>query len=1786
MVKTPDYSPKSDDEQKQNKLLSKINFLKFWRSLLYLMLLSLGGGISYSWHFWTQKMIPTIEESVSKTLSRPIKLGKVQAISFTCVVLGESYLPSTYRDNDFVIAETVKIDINLFKIFTKEIDLKITLQKAKVSLKKDKDNAWLRLRLKSKKTPSGKLRVNVNAIAFENSKLNIQNNQDPSVIKLGIPSGNITLDDPKKYLFDIVGNLENGGRVKAIGLHKPKPNQWFFKLDNKNLPINTINQIVTLPVNVSSGTVTGKLTLDLLQGDVDLNRLGGEMKFTGVDLFIPKVPQTLTNSSGIITFKDRNVILKGIETNFGLINSQVQGLIRNYEQLDIIADTSNSISIDDLLTSLKLDQVDLENQGKVKGKIKITGDITQPLIEADIVNDQQITIEKIPIDQLFANFTIKDSQLNLQKLNAKPSIGGTLNATGKVGLGKQNSNFSIDWQADNILAEKVVNLYGEKLPIQVGMVDGDYNLVGDWQQISETVLTGSSTVELASSKATINRLKMDKNSWRGQVDLPSYPLTDLPSIDCSKIGCQNSIANGQFQASGNRNGFDFTNTKLLGRFSFNLAQGQVTLTNAQINNNNWQAIVNTKNVDVSQLPSVNLSSFFIKEDIKLTAQFQAQGNFTNIRDVDIKGQGHLNIPQGQVKVSDFVLKNEQFLATIFTNGFPLQDVSQTLRGDAIGQLILAGNINNLELPFINIDGNLKLTEGISVVAEPMDVDVRWNGDNLRVKEATIDNGLKARGIIDYDLDNNFVTGINLDVAGRQVNVKTLPLPDSLDVLNYKGNGDFQGKVVGDGNSAELKGKLALNNLKLSNIPFSKLTGNLLISATKGINLDLNSTEGEDQLFVKLDKSYQLQELNVKSNNTFVKGQENNGNLALDIENIPLDKVTQPWLSTLPDSVKKVGGSLSGNADLDITNYNLRQANIVINQPQVNHLEGDILTTKLTYNTGVLTFDEGSLQHQKNQYYFTGKLQPFIENPRLEANLKVKKGKIENLLTSLQFFDFADITNGFNPRQYGNAKDLYSAVNNSQIDNDNNNDSTLDDSSRSSTSAVEQEISTSANLLLGNDKDKLSSRSCSLIKSTSNLKSNNTSQPLISIEDYENSFADAFACFDKIEEQISKKKTTRENTTIPTLEELNGNFTGGIDLTASIATGVQAEFNFNGDYWQWGKYKGDSFQLTGSYDNGLLTFLPIKIESDGRFLALTGTFKPERISGEFTVSNLPVSQLKPFLKVPDAFDIEGDINASIAISGSQEQPLAKGNIEVVDSRINGNRIEKTEASFGFRNSRVDFLASSKLNEEIDYFTIIASVPFQLFSKSIRPENDNFNVDFNLTKEGFSLLSVVSDNQLNWVEGDGNIDLEVKGKYNQEGSEITNIETKGIANLNNAVINGKIFNEEAITNINGQVLFDFSQINVPNLTGNFSGGQILLSGTLPLLNGNLKDKSLNLLIEDLALNLEGLYKGDLQGNLAIKGSAIEPEISGIISLKNGDIKIPKNTKTEASEGENKSSNQTISQIKLNDLILNLGDNIHVTEPILLRLKAEGNLNINGDLNNILPEGIIKLKSGTVNLFTSQLKLVKNYDNMARFTPENGLNPYLDLQLESSVTETSRYQLPDNSNPNEIQDLSDFSVNTAQTIKVKANVKGRADNLTNNIELSSSPPRDQIEIVALLGGGFVNNFAGGSDELNLVNFASAAVLGTVQGQIQKALGFDELRLFPAQILDSEERTSTLGLGAELALDLNDNISVSVTKIFTNEQAPRFGIRYRLNEKILLRGSSDFEQDSRGVIEFQHRF
>jgi translocation and assembly module TamB len=126
-------------------------------------------------------------------------------------------------------------------------------------------------------------------------------------------------------------------------------------------------------------------------------------------------------------------------------------------------------------------------------------------------------------------------------------------------------------------------------------------------------------------------------------------------------------------------------------------------------------------------------------------------------------------------------------------------------------------------------------------------------------------------------------------------------------------------------------------------------------------------------------------------------------------------------------------------------------------------------------------------------------------------------------------------------------------------------------------------------------------------------------------------------------------------------------------------------------------------------------------------------------------------------------------------------------------------------------------------------------------------------------------------------------------------------------------------------------------------------------------------------------------------------------------------------------------------------------------------------------------------------------------------------------------------------------------------------------------------------LIGGGFVDTLGRGDSALGIANLASSALLGNFQGTITNIgnrIGLSELRIFPTLTTDERSRDSTLGLAAEAGIDISRDIYFSVLRVLTATQPTRFGVVYRLNDRVRVRTSTDLSGDTSAVVEYENRF
>ena len=574
-----------------------------------------------------------------------------------------------------------------------------------------------------------------------------------------------------------------------------------------------------------------------------------------------------------------------------------------------------------------------------------------------------------------------------------------------------------------------------------------------------------------------------------------------------------------------------------------------------------------------------------------------------------------------------------------------------------------------------------------------------------------------------------------------------------------------------------------------------------------------------------------------------------------------------------------------------------------------------------------------------------------------------------------------------------------------------------------------------------------------------------------------------------------------------------------------------------------------------------------------------------------------------MELPPAIGFDGLINATATLSGGISNPQARGELRISDATLNQQDVEEVKGGFNYSNARLNFGSTIRLVADAEPLSIEGSIPYKLPVATVEPESKNLSLNIDVENEGLALLNLLVGRQVAWVngEGTGDVELSIKGIYDQENNTTQGLVAEGTVSVNNATIKAQAL-PDPLTNVTGNVVFNFDSIEVLDLEGKYGGGTVTAVGTIPINQPTIQENPLTVSIGQLELNLKGLYSGGVQGGVVVAGTARSPVISGELALFDGQVKLAEERQqtTVSSDGE---ADETSSPIQFNNLMLALDRNIQIRKDPLLNFLASGNLILNGSLDKIRPEGIIALERGQVNLFTTQFRLDRGYENTAQFIPSEGFNPNLDVQLVASVQETNQLRRLGStaSAGNLATEISDDSTTntfgSTQTVRIQAKVQGPAtelveslagteDKFNDSLQLTSDPDRSESEIVVLLGGGFVETLGRGNSTLGLANLAGTALLGNVSNIIGDAVGLSEFRLFPTTITDDEDRASGLGLSAEAGVDITDKLSVSVLKELTNSEPPQFNLRYRLNENLRVRGGTDFSEDHRAIVEYETRF
>ena len=1556
-------------------------------------------------------------------------------------------------------------------------------------------------------------------------------------------------------------------------------------------------------------------------------------------------------------------------------------------------------------------------------------------------------------DFVFASSVEKVDEFVVSGQAVVPVAGGLVTATA---LNVTKDRWATPATARNL---RLAELYTDVLPpfAANSLVDGEFEATGalspDAADPDPLNVTGQARTTLAGGRAIADNLRVKDGIWRTDIKLSGLELKqlapDLPPVDATYAG--------EFIAAGTLDNPSADAIEMAGIGRLTLADGGVVRTeDVTVAKGEWYSRAEVDNVNLVNF-SPQLGNYV--SNVPTNGSFEVRGTLDNIalEGILARGSGVASLAGGQVRAKTLTLQQGTLQTSMVASGVALFPFSNQLTGLGSGEFDVVADAINPDLSRLQAKGTARFSEGISLITSPLTSEFAWTGSQLQIQEAIATN-FAANGIVDIDtvqlaLDPvTAVTNVALNLNISEFELATLPLPPNTKSLALSGTTSFVGTVQGQPLRPQVNGNVRLDQVAVGDLILEKaLTGAVQTRSDRRMVVDLRGSR--DRLMARLNPNFRPEQAQMQVGETKVDlaVQYANNNLdpqqlQLTTDNVPVTLVQaialdQPQFQQLdfPLADIKAGGTLSSELTANLQNLSA-SGRLVVAAPSLGSIQGDRLQGQFFLSNDRLVVQDVAWLQNDSRYGVGGTIDLPNNNrsqPTIALTGEVEQGRIEDILVAMQLFDVNDfqsfgqlsLPDYFGPSTVlGNSDDLYA---NAKFVKPGN----FPKKVTSLSVPLEPDI-------LQDDEARETFSCQDLLQQDQRLIADTE---ILSIRNAENlTFAERLALLDCVKTQLALSDRRIQQTILPApLADLTGEINGTVSMNFDSDANLEAEFDLRGGYqeieqqgetvlvgspWQWGELEIPHLVAKGVLRNNVLTLRPVNIQlPDDAKVTFIGSFGGVTQTGQLGLVDIPVAFLQKFVELPDAVGVQGLINANANLAGTPQDPSARGNMSMTNARINDADINAVTGNFTYEDARLDFAVEGELIADTQPLTVSGSIPYQLPTATVAPESNDLNLAFNLEDEGFILLNILSQGQLAWLDGQGSMDLSIEGEIDLETGRPEELVAKGQVAIADAEIQAQTLPDAPLTNVQAKIDFNFDNFTVQELTGDFSGGSVTVTGSLPIAEANaeatpdVEDTSdasdetaseddsstitkanaaeantaeaniedtpdandetvpedgspaiaeadakntLTVELQELNFELLNLYKGGVDGKLLIAGSALEPIIGGDINLSEGRVFLVDQEPTEAAptsqgftgirrkvkaidksenrpgvetikvEGkekrqekekgkaiatstntsllgtkqtkQNKSTKRPINPVntqtqpnvdltaitEFRDLNITLGKNLQVTKDPILNFLATGNMIYNGTLIDPKPQGVIELKRGQVNLFATQFRLDKEGANTATFEPELGLDPVLDVLLQTSLISTPQSSVI-NTDPlsAEVQDNSVFSatqIGTVETIRVQAIVQGQASRLNEITTLSSSPPRSETELVALLGGSLLDSFTSDSTNLALANLAGSALLNSIQDTIGTALGLSEFRLFPTVITDDDEgdRGSTLGLGAEVGVDISENFSLSILQILNSSEAAQFGVRYRVNDQIFLRGSSNLNNDSRVTVEYDLKF
>ncbi|MBE9063446.1 translocation/assembly module TamB domain-containing protein [cf. Phormidesmis sp. LEGE 11477] len=1786
-----------------------------------------GGVVFYIWgnRIVTALLLPRVTAAVDEAIDRPTELGDVEGLTFWGVRLGRSVIPPTETDQSSITVDEIEVKIGLRSLIFQQIaKSEVVLVRPNVSLVQAEDGSWTDFELPEADETESRIKSEIQSIKIEDARVTAVPFTDPDAAAI-VPRQALQVQDTdvlieffgegaRELTFDAAGEIESGeletgtletGRFELNGEGNLDTQAFKAAVQIDDIPVTGVNIFLPESLGLVSGALDGNLTLAtaLVEGglDEDITDIRGVASLQNGELRTSQLAAPVEDIRSQLVFRGQSVTVEDTGLELDDVVLSASGDVDWTEGYDLSA----QIPAISLAKMQALGGFDLPvvAEGAFGLEVQVTGELDQPQAQGRLASLSPVQIDRLGLQSATADFAVTRSQFDLNQLRLLPQVGGLVVASGQLDLSDLDDlTFDLEAAASDLPADTVAQIYDVQVPdnLTIGDLSADIQSSGSLDspvataqfQLSASDFPGTGELVLANNTLTLDNAQLQVSGGT----LSAAAVLDLDTLIFELDAQATSIA-----------------TDALAQ-TYGIAVPE-------------DIVIGNLSADINAAGELRSPTAFARFQLS-ESDFPGTGEIAFDNNVLTLDNTQLQVADGTLNATALLdIDSRNFQADIATRRIPIQQFTNQAEGLLSADIAASGNLDALDADSIQVSGEAAIANAqvqLTATSEPLLERGDWTtafalqGNTLAIDYFNAP-GVYADGTIGLDLDrSNPIGDLNLSVALESVDLQPLnsfiPATAS-DYARVDGFASFEGQVLGTLFDPQVIGDARLNNFAVNELLFEPISGPVAFSLSEGGRVDLRGTEDRLQLALGgsseealLDRplAFEVRNLGFVAEGSGENSQFQASVLQLPLELLDIRPAVQYGFGT-------VTGRLDANLEADLTNLDnpIVSGELAIADPTLSPVDADQLTASFTYANNTATVERGELLLDDSRYLLTGSAalpSTSRDDIAYEGVLTVAEGRIEDLVPVIEAIDFSAFGLAVPTEPLGSAADVATSPVGLP-------EGSFLEKLESFVAFLEEnppEEDEPGDLVLA-DLDQLTGEFTGAIE-----VAGRTSAP-----------SELMADFDIQGSNWELGQYTEENNFSVSGEIQQGS----VDIVADVnAQETQLDLTASGNLDQLdGRLVAENIPVELVE---LVYPLPAEVTGD---LDTVTTFGGS-LSNPAVASRLLVTEVQV-----NGYDIERigatlDYRNALLTLESEIAVLPVGSRRV-DGQTEVQREDQREGEAAI--ASVSPLLSGFGSNPI---TIEGSVPYAFSFMDVTPPTQQIALNAVVPGENFALVNAATDDRIRWEGGDGEIVVQIGGTMAQPL-------VAGEATLRDGVIVSELIGDP-VTNIDGDVLFNLERVNIQQFQAQINNGRIVAEGTLPLLlsgqsilsspapvltrpwqaaqidpqlNPSLKQlqpASINgsdtdgilVSVEDLPIDYEDILQADFQGEILISDAVLAPTISGGLEVNNGAVQanqllrraggssLPTEDELEEINPyraeyfdidplEIQAEEETagfLDNIVVQDFALAFGDRLSIIGQPFYRITADGTLNINGTLNDLRPNGVIELRSGQINLFSTRFRLDRNAANTATFTPESGLDPFLDVVMLARAQETDITNTPVVAGGFLSADIEETPVETTgsvQYVRVRAEAIGPASEISDNLVLTSDPPRRQGELLALLGSDVFTDLSSAS-YLQVAEFVGGGSLATFGDRVADAVGLQSFRVFPTTDT-GEDSTASIGIGIEATASIGERFNIDFLQVLNSSDRPQLGVQYEFTDNLRIRGASNLEiEDTDFELEYRIRF